>query len=153
MALLFPFLVMILFDLIILAVLKGVVFACITKRIYLWDQLMCHSFFSVCNVKWPCKVKKVMSLLSIDLQVNQQLNYQTPYLALISSLVINLTWQLIVVFILPCILIVIMKLFIVNLFCDWISSSLWTFSLGLQLCKSKCNSQSTWSSWLELFIL
>ena len=41
--------------------------------------------------------------------------YQTRYLALILSLLTNLNWQLIVVFILPCILIVIIKLFIVNL--------------------------------------
>ena len=40
--------------------------------------------------------------------------YQTYYLALISFLLINLTWQLIVVFIHPCILIVIIKLFIAN---------------------------------------
>ena len=62
-----------------LTMLKGVVFACILKRIYLWDQLMYHSFLSVCYVKWPFKVKKVMSLLSIDLQVNQQLNLMNSY--------------------------------------------------------------------------
>ena len=62
-----------------LRMLKGVVFACILKRIYLWDQLMYHSFLNVCYVKWPFKVKKVMSLLSIDLQVNQQLNLMNSY--------------------------------------------------------------------------
>ena len=62
-----------------LTMLKGVVLACILKRIYLWDQLMYHSFLSVCYVKWPFKVKKVMSLLSIDLQVNQQLNLMNSY--------------------------------------------------------------------------
>ena len=40
--------------------------------------------------------------------------YSTHYLALISFLLINLIWQLIVVFILPCILIPTVKLFIAN---------------------------------------
>ena len=51
MTLLFSFLVIILFDLIILTMLKGTVLACITKRIYLGDQLMQHFFLSVCYVK------------------------------------------------------------------------------------------------------
>ena len=58
---------------------RGVVFACIIKRINLCNQLMYHYFFSVCYVKWPFKVKKVKSLLSINLQVNQQLNLMNSY--------------------------------------------------------------------------
>ena len=79
MTLLFLFQVIILFDLIILAIVKGVVFACFTRRIYIWDQLMYHSFLRVCYVKWPFKVKKVRSLLSIDLQISQQLNLMNSY--------------------------------------------------------------------------
>ena len=50
-----------------------------TKIIYLWDQFMYHSFLSVCYVKWPVKVKKIIWLLSIDHQVNQQLNLINSY--------------------------------------------------------------------------
>ena len=40
---------------------------------------MYHSFLSACYVKWTFIVKKVMLLLSIGLQVNQQLNLMNSY--------------------------------------------------------------------------
>ena len=52
---------------------------CLYYKIYLWNQLLYHFFPSVCYAKWPFKVKKVMSLLSIHLQVNQQLNLMSFY--------------------------------------------------------------------------
>ena len=93
MTLVFHFQVIILFNLIILTMLKEVVFACITKRICPWDLLMCHSFLSVCYVRWLFKGKKVISLLSIDLQVNQQLHLM-DFISNFESLLNFVKWLL-----------------------------------------------------------
>ena len=81
---------------------------------------------------------------------SQPIDCQAHYLALISFLLINMTWQLMMLLIFPCILIVTIKLYIANSILR-LSISIGTFSLGLPMLKSKCNSQNTWISSLGFF--
>ena len=81
---------------------------------------------------------------------SQAIDCQAHYFALISFLLINMTWQLMMLFIFPCILIVTIKLYIANSIL-WLNITIGTFSLGLPMLKSKCNSQNTRISSLEFF--